>query len=105
MFYFVFVLFCQSLAVVKIEVATLPEGAIHVSYLDPYNEHELIDAMAAQKVTAISMEMIPRTTRAQKMDALSSQANLAGYVMVIMAAQKLDRILPMMMTPAGTLAS
>ena len=50
------------------------------------------------------MEMIPRTTRAQKMDALSSQANLAGYVMVIQAAQQLDRILPMMMTPAGTLS-
>lgn len=86
------------------EVATLKKGSIHVSYLDPYNEHELVDALAAQGVTAISMEMIPRTTRAQKMDALSSQANLAGYVMVIMAANKLDRILPMMMTPAGTLS-
>ena len=60
--------------------------------------------MAAQGVSAISMEMIPRTTRAQKMDALSSQANLAGYVMVTLAANKLDRILPMMMTPAGTLS-
>jgi NAD(P) transhydrogenase subunit alpha len=50
------------------------------------------------------MEMIPRTTRAQKMDALSSQANLAGYVMVILAAEKIDRILPMMMTPAGTIS-
>ncbi len=86
------------------EVAKLPAGTIHVSYLDPYNEHELVDALAAQNVTAISMEMIPRTTRAQKMDALSSQANLAGYVMVILAAQKLNRILPMMMTPAGTLS-
>lgn len=86
------------------EVSKLKKGSIHVSYLDPYNEHELVDALAAQGVTAISMEMIPRTTRAQKMDALSSQANLAGYVMVIMAAQKLDRILPMMMTPAGTLS-
>jgi len=86
------------------EVGQLKKGAIQVSYLDPYNEHELVDALAAQGVTAISMEMIPRTTRAQKMDALSSQANLAGYVMVILAAQKLDRILPMMMTPAGTLS-
>lgn len=86
------------------EVARLKPGAIHVSYLDPYNEHELVDALAAQKVSAISMEMIPRTTRAQKMDALSSQANLAGYVMVLLAASKLDRILPMMMTPAGTLS-
>lgn len=86
------------------EVSGLKQGAIHVSYLDPYNETELVDAMAAQGVSAISMEMIPRTTRAQKMDALSSQANLAGYVMVILAASKLDRILPMMMTPAGTLS-
>ena len=86
------------------EVALTKAGAIQISYLDPYNEHELVDALASQGVTAISMEMIPRTTRAQKMDALSSQANLAGYVMVILAAQKLDRILPMMMTPAGTLS-
>ncbi len=86
------------------EVALLKKGAIQISYLDPYNEHELVDSLAAQGVTAISMEMIPRTTRAQKMDALSSQANLAGYVMVLLAASKLDRILPMMMTPAGTLS-
>lgn len=85
------------------EIPGLKKGAIHVSYLDPYNETALIDAMAAHGVSAISMEMIPRTTRAQKMDALSSQANLAGYVMVLVAAAKLDRILPMMMTPAGTL--
>ena len=86
------------------EVPLIRKGAIHISYLDPYNENEIVDALAAQSVTAISMEMIPRTTRAQKMDALSSQANLAGYVMVILAAQKLDHILPMMMTPAGTLS-
>ena len=84
------------------EVTLLKQGAIQVSYLDPYNEHELVDALAAHGTTAISMEMIPRTTRAQKMDALSSQANLAGYVMVLLAASKLDRILPMMMTPAIT---
>jgi NAD(P) transhydrogenase subunit alpha len=85
------------------EISQLKKGAIQISYLDPYNETELVDTLARQDVTAISMEMIPRTTRAQKMDALSSQANLAGYAMVILAAQKLDRILPMMMTPAGTL--
>jgi NAD(P) transhydrogenase subunit alpha len=85
------------------EISQLKKGAIQISYLDPYNETELVDTLANQDVTAISMEMIPRTTRAQKMDALSSQANLAGYAMVILAAQKLDRILPMMMTPAGTL--
>ena len=86
------------------EVQKIKQGTIHVSYLDPYNEVELVDSLADQGITAISMEMIPRITRAQKMDALSSQANLAGYVMVIQAAQQLDRILPMMMTPAGTLS-
>ncbi len=86
------------------DVDKLKSGAIHISYLDPYNETDLVDALGAANVTAVSMEMIPRTTRAQKMDALSSQANLAGYVMVVLAAQQLDRILPMMMTPAGTLS-
>lgn len=85
------------------EVNQLKPGCIHISFLDPFNEHNLIDAMAAKNITSISMEMIPRSTRSQKMDALSSQANLAGYVMVIKAAEYLDRILPMMMTPAGTL--
>lgn len=85
------------------DVAMLKKGAVHISYLDPYNESELIDSLAESQISAVSMEMIPRTTRAQKMDALSSQANLAGYIMVILAAQKLDRILPMMMTPAGTI--
>lgn len=85
------------------EVAALKAGAIHISYLDPFNEHGLVKALATAKVSAISMEMVPRTTRAQKLDALSSQANLAGYVAVILAAQHLPRVLPMMMTPAGTL--
>jgi len=85
------------------EVGLMKSGCIHISYLDPFNEHELVEALRAQGVTAISMEMIPRTTRSQKMDALSSQANLAGYVMVMLAAAKLPRIFPMMMTPAGTL--
>lgn len=85
------------------DIAGYKSGAISVSWLDPFNERGLIDAMAANNITGISMEMIPRTTRSQKMDALSSQANLAGYVMVLKAANALDRILPMMMTPAGTL--
>ncbi len=85
------------------EVAQLKQGSVHISFLDPFNEHELIRAFQAQNITAISMEMIPRSTRSQKMDALSSQANLAGYVMVMLAAQHLPRIFPMMMTPAGTL--
>ena len=86
------------------EVSQLKKGSIHISFLDPFNENELVDAFAAAGVTAISMEMIPRTTRAQKMDALSSQASLAGYAMVVLAADRLDKILPMMMTPAGTIS-
>jgi NAD(P) transhydrogenase subunit alpha len=86
------------------DIDLMKTGCIQISYLDPYNEPALVDKLAEKSITAISMEMIPRTTRAQKMDALSSQANLAGYVMVIVAAHKLDRILPMMMTPAGTLS-
>jgi NAD(P) transhydrogenase subunit alpha len=85
------------------EVTQLKPGSVHVSYLDPFNERELVEAFQKQKVSAISMEMIPRITRSQKMDALSSQANLAGYVMVAMGVNALNRILPMMMTPAGTL--
>jgi NAD(P) transhydrogenase subunit alpha len=85
------------------EIAQMKRGAIHISYLDPFNEHALVNAFKDAGVTAISMEMIPRTTRSQKMDALSSQANLAGYVMVMQAATHLPRIFPMMMTPAGTL--
>ncbi len=85
------------------EIRLMKSGCIHISYLDPFNEHELVEALRTQGVTSISMEMIPRTTRSQKMDALSSQANLAGYVMVMLAASKLPRIFPMMMTPAGTL--
>lgn len=85
------------------EVAKLKPGCIHVSYLDPFNEHALIREFAAKSITAISMEMIPRSTRSQKMDALSSQANLAGYMAVMLAATRLPRIFPMMMTPAGTL--
>ncbi|TXS93894.1 Re/Si-specific NAD(P)(+) transhydrogenase subunit alpha [Parahaliea maris] len=85
------------------EVPMIPSGCVHISYLDPFNEHELVRALQQQGVTAISMEMIPRTTRSQKMDALSSQANLAGYVTVLLAANHLPSILPMMMTPAGTL--
>ncbi len=85
------------------EIALMKRGCIHISYLDPFNEHELVRALRDAGITAISMEMIPRTTRSQKMDALSSQANLAGYVSVMLAATHLPRIFPMMMTPAGTL--
>jgi NAD(P) transhydrogenase subunit alpha len=85
------------------EVALLKKGAIHISYLDPFNEKGLIDKFVESGINAFSMEMIPRTTLAQKMDALSSQASLAGYVAVIEAMKHSDKIFPMMMTPAGTI--
>src|SRR5438093_8776863 len=78
------------------EVAALRESSVHISFLDPFNERDLIEQFAAAKVSAISMEMIPRTSIAQKMDALSSQRSLAGYLAVILAAEELDRIFPMM---------
>ena len=86
------------------EVAHMKAGCIYISLLDPFNERELIDMFVTKNISTISMEMIPRITRAQKMDVLSSQANLAGYVAVILAAERLDKILPMMMTPAGTIS-
>jgi len=85
------------------DIGKLKAGSIHVSFLDPFNEKGLLASMCKSNVTGISMEMIPRSTRAQKMDALSSQANLAGYVMVVQAAYHLPKIFPMMMTPAGTI--
>jgi NAD(P) transhydrogenase subunit alpha len=86
------------------EVDLLKAESTYVSLLDPFNERELIEALMKKRIASISMEMIPRITRAQKMDVLSSQANLAGYVAVIIAAERLDKIFPMMMTPAGTIA-
>ncbi|MCG8454381.1 MAG: NAD(P) transhydrogenase subunit alpha [Spirochaetales bacterium] len=86
------------------ELAGMKPGSLHLSLLDPYNNRSLVESFAGAKVDAISLEMIPRTTLAQKMDVLSSQASLAGYVAVIKAAERLNRILPMMMTPAGTLS-
>ncbi len=85
------------------DIETLKSACVHVSFLDPMNRRDLVDAMSSRGVTAISMEMIPRSTRAQKMDALSSQANLAGYVTVIAAAYHCPKIFPMMMTPSGTI--
>ena len=86
------------------EVERMKADSIYISLLDPFNERELIDRFLDKRISAISMEMIPRITRAQKMDVLSSQANLAGYVSVVLAAERLDKILPMMMTPAGTIS-
>jgi NAD(P) transhydrogenase subunit alpha len=86
------------------EIPRLKKGSLHISFLDPFNEAALIEAFCKAGVNAISMEMIPRSTIAQKMDALSSQANLAGYVAVVLAAERSTKIFPMMMTPAGTIS-
>jgi H+-translocating NAD(P) transhydrogenase subunit alpha len=86
-----------------VEIAWLKQGAIHASLLDPFNEKELVQKSAEHGVSAISMEFIPRTTRAQKMDVLSSQANLGGYEAVILAARYSNKIFPMMTTAAGTI--
>lgn len=81
----------------------LKAGALVIGHLDPFFQQALIETIAGKNLTAISVEMIPRSSRAQKMDALSSQASLAGYVMVMQAATQLPSILPMMMTPSGTI--
>ena len=85
------------------EIALLKANCIHVSLLDPFNEKELVQKLAERGVSAISMEFIPRSTRAQKMDVLSSQANLGGYEAVILAARYANKIFPMMTTAAGTI--
>ncbi len=85
------------------EIARLRRGCILVSYLDPFNDPALIRHLADSGVTAIAMEMIPRSTLAQKMDALSSQASLGGYVAVLLAAEHSPHVFPMMMTPSGTI--
>ncbi len=86
------------------EVKDIPKGAILACILSPYNDPDATAACAAQGVTAFAMEFMPRITRAQGMDVLSSQANLAGYRAVIDAAHEFARAFPMMMTAAGTVA-
>lgn len=85
------------------QVSQFKPGCLIIGHLDPFFEQALIAQLQQQQVSVLSMEMIPRSTRSQKMDALSSQSNLAGYVMVMQAASHLNSILPMMMTPSGTI--
>lgn len=99
------------------EVRMMKRGAMLMGFLEPFHVHlgageapvetpskARIDAMLEARVTGVSVEMMPRTTLAQKMDAISSQANLAGYVAVVLAAERLNKIFPMMMTPSGTIS-
>ncbi|MEO8115085.1 MAG: NAD(P)(+) transhydrogenase (Re/Si-specific) subunit alpha, partial [Phenylobacterium sp.] len=87
------------------EIAALPKGAIVVALLNPHQDKAAVQALAKQGAAAFAMEFVPRITRAQVMDALSSQANLAGYRAVIEAAEAYGRVMPMMMTAAGTVAA
>jgi NAD(P) transhydrogenase subunit alpha len=85
------------------EVSGLAAGTILVSFLNPLGDPDLIRALADRGISAISMELVPRITRAQSMDALSSQATVAGYKAVLIAADHVPRFLPMFTTAAGTI--
>ena len=84
------------------EVALMKDGAVLICLMEPHQSQELIEALANKNITAFSMELLPRITRAQTMDTLSSQSNLAGYKAVLEAAHAFGRAFPMMMTAAGT---
>ena len=84
------------------DLALLRPGLAVIAFLDPLNEPGLARSLAAKNVTAFSMEMMPRITRAQSMDALSSMATIAGYKAVLLAASTLPRMFPMLTTAAGT---
>jgi NAD(P) transhydrogenase subunit alpha len=84
------------------EIAALPPDALLISFLRPLERPELIQALAARGVSALAVELVPRITRAQTMDALSSQASIAGYRAVLVAATHLPRYFPLLMTAAGT---
>jgi NAD(P) transhydrogenase subunit alpha len=86
------------------EVAGLRDGAVLIGFLAPLTDQEGIERLRARGVTAFAMESIPRITRAQSMDALSSQATVSGYKAVLIAADRLPRFFPMLMTAAGTIA-
>lgn len=86
-----------------IDSGSLKEGQLLIGFLEPYAPHDSFTAFRDAGVTAVAMELLPRITRAQSMDALSSMANLAGYRAVILAAARLAKIFPMMMTAAGTI--
>jgi H+-translocating NAD(P) transhydrogenase subunit alpha len=85
------------------EIGRLKEGVVIVGFMQPYARHDLAIAMKERKLTSFSMELVPRISRAQSMDALSSQASLAGYKAVLIAANSLDKFLPMLTTAAGTI--
>jgi len=88
----------------QLEIDLLQEGSVLIGCLNPLGNPTLVQRLAARKVTAFSMELVPRTSRAQSMDALSSQAGVAGYQAVLIAAAALPKFFPMLTTAAGTIA-
>ncbi len=84
------------------EAARLKEGALRVSFLDAVRNLDAVRELIARKASTFAMELVPRITRAQRMDALSSQANVAGYKAVVLAADRLPKYFPLLMTAAGT---
>jgi len=86
------------------DIAGMREGAALIGYLNPLQRKDLVEALAAGQITSFSMELIPRITRAQSMDALSSQATIAGYKAALLGATSLGKMFPMLMTAAGTIA-
>lgn len=103
-------LFANANVVVKVQApdqeqaSLIPPGAVVISMLYPAKNPEVIEALQRNNITALALELLPRISRAQSMDVLSSQASLAGYKAMIIAADRLDKIIPMQMTAAGTLA-
>jgi proton-translocating NAD(P)+ transhydrogenase subunit alpha len=86
------------------EVAAMPEGAVLIAFLEPLTDKEGVERLSARRIVGFAMESIPRITRAQSMDALSSQSTVGGYKAVLLAADRLPRFFPMLMTAAGTVA-
>ena len=87
----------------KEDIEQMQPGSLHIGFLNPFDKSSPLGILAQKKINAIGMEMVPRITRAQRMDALTSQANLAGYVAVLIAANHTTKAFPMMMTAAGTI--
>jgi NAD(P) transhydrogenase subunit alpha len=86
------------------DVARMREGAALIAFLNPLLQRELLEALARHRISAFAMELVPRITRAQSMDALSSQATVAGYRAALVAATSVNKFFPMLMTAAGTIA-
>ncbi|MGH9919657.1 MAG: NAD(P)(+) transhydrogenase (Re/Si-specific) subunit alpha, partial [Nitrososphaerales archaeon] len=103
-------LYAQADVILKVtpmtpdEASLVREGAVTISFLSPLANLETVKRLASRKATAFAMELVPRISRAQPMDALSSQANIAGYKAVILAADTVSKLFPLMMTAAGTIS-